>query len=100
MITFQKGDSQESPFVLDFSRFLAEMPGVTLSEIVSFTRVYGDVVVGIGARAPALAEGNTVVLFWLSGGTANTWSEFEILVSVSNGARFDKRFRVQVLNSL
>jgi hypothetical protein len=85
---------------LDLVSFLSgEGIGVTISSIVSLARTSGDVVLGIGDRAPTLTNGGTAVDYWLEGGTVNTTSVFDLLLRLSNTEEFSAEIRVNVTSS-
>jgi len=100
MIRFSKGDNQSSRFKIEFASFLAgEGTGVTIATINSFTVISGDVALGTGAKAPALTDSSSSIVFYVSGGTSGTLTTFEILYTISNGDQFDCQVQFIVTDS-
>ena len=84
MIRFTKGNDQNAPYFLDMTRYLnGEGDGVTLSSIVSATRLSGDVELGTGVYSPSIIKDGTFIKFWVSEGTAGTSSVFEFIFTTA-----------------
>jgi hypothetical protein len=100
---FVKADTSEEFYLLDFTAFLAgEGTGVTISSIASFALKTGDtsgVVIGTGARAPALTSGGTKILFWLEGGIFRSSAIIEYQLVLSNTEEFPGIVKVSITDS-
>lgn len=100
MTQFTKGDGTTAYFLLEFARFLAnEGTGVTIAAINSFTLISGDAVLGTSTRAPIITDAGTNILFWCSGGTANTSTIWEVTYTTSVGSVFDRRAKISITHS-
>lgn len=100
MVRFEKGDNQSSRFKIDATSFLKGEGGATIASIDSFERLSGDVELGSSVDAPGIVDAGKSILFKLSGGTADTTTEFEIRFTTSTGDNFDVRLNISVLKSL